>query len=85
MLALAGCGNSYAIAHDHNAPTARNDVIPNRVWHFMNSPGNFQTLVWTCVGTEGYYETQDNSYPIVIVPQDPRCGYKGIVYLRPAR
>lgn len=83
MIALtAGC-SSYNASHNHNAPTAKDDPNSNRVWHFFDSPGSFQTIIYTCVGTEGYYETQDNSYPIVIVPQDPRCGFKGVVTLRP--
>lgn len=83
-LALTGC-SSYAAAHNHNAPTAQNDPDGGRVWHYINSPGSFQTIVYTCIGTEGFYETQDNAYPIVIVPQDPHCGFKGTRTLFPAR
>lgn len=81
---VTGC-SSYAAAHNHNAPTAVNDVHPDRVWHYINSPGSFQTIIYTCIGTEGFYETQDNAYPIVIVPQDPMCGYVGSRFLFPAK
>ena len=85
VAALAGCGASYSAAHDHNAPTATNNAVSHLKWHWLDTPGSFQTIIYSCIGTEGYYETQDNSYPIVIVPQDPLCGFKGLVNLRTAR
>lgn len=84
-LATAGCGASWNAAHNHNAPTATNDAKSKPVWHWLDSPGSFQTIIYACEGTEGYYETQDNQYPIVIVPQDPMCGFQGPVTLRTAR
>jgi hypothetical protein len=84
-IAISGCGAGYSAAHDHNAPTATNNAKSGTdTWHWIDSPGNFQTLIYECIGTEGIWETQDNSYPILIIPQDPICGYKGTIYLRPA-
>jgi hypothetical protein len=80
VLALGGC-SSFAASHDHNAPPASNDIRAH--WRYIRSPGSFQTIIYTCIGSEGYYETQDNAYPIVIVPQDPLCGFKGTVQVSP--
>ena len=80
-ISISACGASWNAAHNHNAPTPTGGDQP--AWHWLRSPGSFQTIIYACIGTEGYYETQDNSYPIVIVPQDPLCGFRGLVTNRP--
>jgi len=79
VLALTGC-SSWNAAHHHNAPTAVNGKHSFAHWYWLQSPGSFQTIIYTCIGTEAIYETQDNSYPFDIVQEDPICGGTGHGY-----
>ena len=82
-IALAGCGSSWQAAHNHNAPTATDSGFTHARWFWLDSPGSFQTIVYTCIGTEAIYETQDNSYPFKVVQDDPICGGTGKGYVAP--
>ena len=67
---LAGCSD-YSAAHDYNAPTPAHVIRGN--WTRIETPGNFPSMVWECVGPDGVYDNQDSSSSPFVLANDPRC------------
>lgn len=67
---LAGC-SAYSAAHDYNAPTPSR-VIPGD-WTRIETPGNFPSVVWECVGRDGIYVNMDTASSAWVVADDPNC------------
>lgn len=67
---LAGCG-AYAAAHDFNAPTPAR-IIPGN-WARIETPGNFPSVVFECLGKDGIYQTQDQYSSVQVIAGDPNC------------
>lgn len=68
---LAACG-AYGESHNHNAaPPSAPDIAPS--WVRIQSPGNYHTVIRSCVGHDGMYLTQNDGTTVVVVPHDPNC------------
>jgi len=70
-LALAGCG-SFGESHNYNAPPPVSNIKAQ--WVRIESPGNYHTIIRTCVGHDGLYLTQADNNSVTVVPNDPDCG-----------
>lgn len=71
---LAGCGN-YGESHSHNAPPPKGDVYAQ--WERIQSPGNYHTIIWTCMGKDGIYIDQADNNSVTVTTNDPNCGPNG--------
>lgn len=71
MLALTACGQSYANAHDYNAPTPAKTIVLN--WTRLESPGSFPSIIWACFHGSGVYQNQDAGNTTTVLPHDPNC------------
>lgn len=69
-IALAGC-SAYDAAHNFNAPTPGQVVTGN--WTRIETPGNFPSVVFECVGRDGVYQSMDAASSVEVVPDDPNC------------
>jgi len=70
VLPLAGC-SAYDASHNHNAPTPVKDIRGG--WTRIDTPGNFPSVVWRCIGHDGVYVTMDNSSSVEVETSDPNC------------
>ncbi len=67
---LTGC-SAYDAAHNHNAPTPTKEI--GGQWTRIDTPGNFPSVVFRCVGRDGIYEAMDSPTSVEVVANDPRC------------
>lgn len=70
IVPLAGCG-AYNEAHNHNAPAPGYDIRAH--WVRVQSPGNYSTVIRSCVGHDGIYLTQSDYTGIFVLANDPVC------------
>lgn len=70
VLALGGCG-AYGEAHNFNAPAPSHNVVPG--WTRIETPYHYSTIIHTCYGPDGVYDTLANDSSVEVVPDDPAC------------
>lgn len=71
-LALVGCGSA-----NHDAPNPTNDI--QIVWHRVETPPSYTTLMFACFGTDGLLMDQ-NDGNTTVTPNDPMCPAAGTPY-----
>lgn len=71
VLAGATACGSYGESHNHNAQPPAYDIHAR--WVRIQSPGNYHTIIRSCVGKDGIYLTQADNNSVTVVPNDPDC------------
>lgn len=70
LLPLAGCA-AWSSAHNYNAPPPGHIIQGD--WVRVEDPGNFPSIIRTCVAGDGIYIAQDGANGPEVVPHDPAC------------
>ncbi len=81
VLGITACG-SYGESHDHNAPPPAYDI--RATWVRIQSPGNYHTIIFTCVLRDGIYIDQADSNSVTATANDPNCGPAGQILTGPS-
>ena len=69
-LSLSACG-AYGEAHNYNAPAPGTNIVPD--WTRIETPYHYSTIIHTCYGKDGLYDTLANDSSVEVIPNDPTC------------
>ena len=69
LLAIAGCG-AFNEANNYKTPDPAHNI--RAVWTRLDTPSNYETVIWACVGKDAVFIGQSSG--LTVSTFDPNCG-----------